>query len=151
MQQTGISTGSQGGSSVAGLFILIGAFFSMPVKTLKITLQELREVSNKGKFDVTATDIPHLTWLHVAGHLLISIIVVVIVVSGILWGLYSLKDIRVSAKVALGGLFLYPVGGVIAAILADWFMAISLELLGLLAGMANDIKKIRSTVEEKSH
>ncbi len=142
MQQTGTSTGSQEGSPVAGFFILIAAFFSMPVRTLKITIQELREVSNKGKLDMAATDIPHLTWLHVAGHLFISIMVVVIVVLGILFGLYSLKDIRHSPTGAIGGLILYPIGGAFAAILADWFMAIGLELLGLWAGMANDIKKI---------
>lgn len=141
MQQTETSIGNQEGSPVAGFFILIAAFFSMPVKTLKITIQELRMVSNKG-LDVAATDIPHLTWLHVAGHLFISIIVVVIVVLGILWGLYSLKNIRYSPTSAIGGLILYPVGGAFAAILADWFMAIGLELLGLWSGMANDIKKI---------
>lgn len=141
MQQTGTSIGSQEGSPVAGFFILIAAFFSMPVKTLKITIQELREISNKG-LDVAATDIPHLTWLHVAGRLFISIIVVVIVVLGILGGLYSLKDIRYSTTSAIGGLILYPVGGVFAAILADWFMAIGLELLGLLSGIANDIRKM---------
>lgn len=142
MQQTVTSIGSQEGSPVAGFFILIAAFFSMPIKTLKITIQELREVSYKGKLDVAATDIPHLTWLHVAGRLFISIIVVLIVVLGILGGLYSLKDIRYSATSAIGGLILYPIGGAFAAILVDWFMAIGLELLGLWAGMANDLKKI---------
>jgi hypothetical protein len=142
MQQTGTITVSQEGSPVAGFFILIAAFFSMPIKTLKITIQELREVGNKGKLDVAATDIPHLTWLHIAGHLFISIIVVVIVVLGILGGLYSLKGIRYSPTGAIGGLILYPLGGAFAAILADWFMAIGLELLGLWSGMANDIKKI---------
>ncbi len=102
MEQTGAVANVQEGAIIKGFLILMGSFFTMPIKTLKITAQELREVGSKGKIDTGSTNIPHLTWLEIAGHLVISITVIVIVVAGLLMGLMSLKDIRYSAASAFG-------------------------------------------------
>lgn len=142
MQQTVAGASSQEGSTAGGFFILIGSFFTMPIKTLKLTAQELREVGRRGRLDIGRTNIPHLTWLEIAGHLVISITIIGIVAAGVVMGLASLAALKYSAKAALSGLILSPVVGILAAIAADWLMAVSLELLGLLTGIANDIRRM---------
>lgn len=136
---TGVKTD---GGAVKGFFILIASFFMMPVKTLKLTAQQLRELGGKGSLDTDATEIPHLTWLGVAGHFFASFVVVLIIIVGVAKGLLSLKAFEDSAKEAIGGLILSPILGVIAAIAANWLIMIWLELLLLLVNIANDIKKI---------
>lgn len=130
------------GRAIFGFFLLLASFFTMPLKTLQITALQLREIGGKGKLDIKATEIPHLTWLGIAGHLLASIVVILIVAIGLIKGLASLKHLKYSAGDALGGLIVNTIGGVFLAIIADWVIMISLELLLLWVGIANDIKKI---------
>ncbi|MEW5804967.1 MAG: zinc ribbon domain-containing protein [bacterium] len=130
------------GGAIMGFFLLLASFFTMPLKTLKITAVQLREIGGKGKLKVEATEVPHLTWLGVAGHLLASIAVILIVVIGVIRGLSSLKHLKYSASDAIGGLLINSIGGAFIAIFADWVIMISLELLLLWVSIANDIKKI---------
>jgi len=130
------------GGAIMGFFLLLASFFTMPLKTLQLTALQLREIGGKGKLDIAATEIPHLTWLGVAGHLLASMAVILILVIGVFKGVSSLTHLKYSAGTAIGGLFLYTIGGIFLAIIADWLIMIFLELLLLWVGIANDIKKI---------
>lgn len=136
------STQAESGGAIKGFFILIVSFFTMPIKTLKITLAQLREIGSKGKLDVESTEIPHLTWLGVAGHFLASIAIILIITASILMGLGSLLDLKDSFFKAILGLIFKPIGGVFLAIIADWIIMFSLELILLWVGIANDIRKM---------
>jgi len=130
------------GGAILGFFLLLASFFTMPLKTMQITAVQLREIGGKGKLDVESTEIPHLTWLGIAGHLIASIAVILIVVIGVIKGISSLTHLRYSAGDAIGGLLVNTIGGLFLAIIADWLIMISLELLLLWVGIANDIKRI---------
>lgn len=137
-----ISSAAQSGA-IKGFFILLVSFFMMPIKTLRLTVQQLRAIGSRGALDVESTDIPHLSWLKTAGNVVASVVVVVCVVSGIIMGLTSLGDLRDSAGRAIGGLIGYPIGFVLLAIVADWLIMFWLELMQLWVNIANDIKHMR--------
>ncbi len=130
------------GSSFKGFLILLISFFTMPLKTLKITLYQLRELGAKGSLDIQETEIPHLTWLKVASHFITSSVVILIVIGGIISGIMSLEKLRYSITEAIVGFIFYPIMGVVIAILVDWLVMISLELIMLSVSITNDVKKI---------
>jgi len=135
----------QDGSIGRGIVVLVVSFFTMPFKTLRIAASTLRDVGSKGKLDTGSTSIPHLTWLLAAGYLLISLIIIVVIAASVLWAAGSfVSSIRYSPAQAMGGLILYPLGGVLAAVLVDWSLSVSLELLALFIEMGNNVKKIAS-------
>jgi hypothetical protein len=115
----------------------------MPLKTLRLTVQQLRTIGSRGALDVESTDIPHLSWLKTAGNLIASTVVVIFVVWGIGAGLASLGDIHRSPSGAILGLIAYPIGGLLSAIVADWLIMFWLELMQLWVNIANDIKHMR--------
>ncbi len=118
--------------ALLGFLILNLSWFTMPFKTLKVTIAQLKEVGSKGKLDVAHTDIPHLTFMAVAGHVSASFVVLIIIIAGIVIGLDK-------GGIAIIGA---PLGGFILAMAVDWFLMIVIELITLLAGIANDVKKI---------
>ncbi len=130
------------GGAFKGFLILLVSYFTMPLKTLKITLRQLRELGGKGSLEVKDTDIPHLTWLGIAGHFVASVVIILIFIISVLAGLKSLGKLKYSATDAIGGLILYPIGGIILAILADWFIMVGLEIILLWVSITNDIKKM---------
>jgi len=131
-------------SAVKGFFVLWGMWFTMPLKTLKLCARQLREFGQAGSLE-TSSDLPHLSWVRVAGGTIASIGIVIFIAIGVIKGLMSLGDFRYSAGRAFGGLIGYPIGGFFAAIVWDWFvMTWFVEMLGLWVGMANDIKKLAS-------
>jgi hypothetical protein len=141
-QSLGMDFGVPTSGAIKGFFILVVSFFTMPVKTLKITATELREIGNRGALDVKTTNIPHLTWLVAASHVLASIVIVLIILWGVVKGLMSLKDLEYDAKGALLGLVGYPLGGVLGAAVADWLIMIFIETLMLWVNIANDTKRV---------
>lgn len=130
------------GNAFKGFLILLVSYFTMPVKTLKITIRQLKELGAKGSLEVEETEIPHLTWLGIAGHFVASLVIVLIVVAGVVMGLLSLKALDYSAKEAFKGLIMNPIYGVLIAIAANWFIMVWLELLLLVVNITNNIKKI---------
>jgi len=132
-----ISSAANSGA-IKGFFILLASFFVMPLKTLRLTVQQLRAIGSRGALDVESTDVPHLSWLKTAGNLIASIVVVICVVSGIGKGLATLWD-----GSAIGGLIGYPIAGLLFAIVADWLIMFWLELMQLWVNIANDIKHMR--------
>jgi hypothetical protein len=136
------STQTGGGGAIKGFFLLIVSFFTMPIKTLKITVAQLREIGGKGKLDIETTEIPHLTWLGVAGNFVASICIVLFIVAGIIRGLNAIFDPGYSTSESILWLFLNPIGGVFSAIIIDWLIMFWLEILTLWVGIANDIKKL---------
>lgn len=135
------------GGAIKGFFLMVLYFFTMPLKTLRLTRTSLRDVGARGALDVGHTSVPHLTWLVVASNLMASIVIVVILLWGISKGLMSLGDFKYSAKDALLGLIGYPLGGLLSAAIADWVIMIGIELLSLIVNISNDVRKI---VEYKS-
>jgi len=125
---------------VKGFFVLWGAWFTMPFKTLRITGQQLREIGGGG-LDV-ANDIPHLTWVRVAGGTVASIAVILILAAGVIKGITGLGDIRWNASGALLGLIGYPLIALLIAIAMDWFVMMGTEMLGLWLGISQNIKKL---------
>lgn len=63
----------QTGSPFKSFLILLVSFFIMPWKTINATLQQLRELGNRGKIEIGETDGPHLTYLGAAGQFIVSI------------------------------------------------------------------------------
>jgi len=138
------------GGAVKGFFLLLASFFMMPLKTLRLTVYQLRELGRKGSLEVEATGIPHLTWLGIAGYLFVSIAVILIFVIGVIMGLSAFfARIKYSPAEALGMLLLGPIGGVFLAVIADWLIMISLEILGLWTGIANNIRAIEQKIKER--
>lgn len=127
---------------VKGFFVLWGAWFTMPFKTWRITAQQLREIGGGGLN--VANDIPHLTWVRVAGGTMASIAVALALLVGLVKGLSGLGDIRWNASGALLGLIGYPLLGLLIAIVLDWFVMMGTEMLGLWVGMSQNIKKLAS-------
>lgn len=125
---------------VKGFFVLWGAWFMMPFKTLRITAQQLREIGGGG-LDV-ANDIPHLTWVRVAGGTVASIAVLLILAAGIIKALAGLGNIGSNTGGALLGLIGYPSGALLIAIVMDWFVMMGTEMLGLWVGISQNIKKL---------
>jgi hypothetical protein len=130
------------GSAGKGFLVLLISFFTMPLKTLKMTIQQLKELGEKGRLDIKETDIPHLTWLGIAGNFVASLVIVLIVTAGVIKGLLSLGDLDHAVEKALFWLIINPIGGVLFAILANWIIMLWLEILLLLVYISKDIKKI---------
>jgi hypothetical protein len=107
-----------------------------------MTIQQLKELGEKGRLDIEETDIPHLTWLGIAGNFVASLVIVLIVAAGVVIGLLSLGDLDHSVEKALFWLIISPIGGVLFAILANWIIMLWLEILLLLVYISKDIKKI---------
>lgn len=128
--------------AVRGFFILLASFFTMPIKTFKLTGQLLREVGKAGSFNVGETSAPHLAWLRTA----CSVLACVVMVCIILWNLYaaipSSAEWEYQTDRAALKLFGRPLLGVLFAIMADWLIMLQMELLSLWLVISNDIKKI---------
>lgn len=130
------------GNAFKGFIILLVSWFTMPLRTLKITLVQLRELGGKGSLDVEDTETPHLTWLVIAGNFLSSLVIALILILGVLIGINSLKAWEYSKQDAIRGFIVSPIIGVFAAIAVDWLIMIWREILLLMVYIAKDIKKI---------
>jgi len=127
-----------------GFFSLWLAWFTMPVKTIKVTARQLREYGAQGAVN-TDNEIPHLTWVRAAGGTLACIGIFVALVWGIWKGLASLGDIKYDASGALLGLIGYPLAGALGAIVIDWtIMTLIVEMLGLWVGISDNIRRMAS-------
>ena len=87
--------------AVKGFFVLVVSFFTMPLKTLRLTVHQLREVGAAGTLGLGTTTLPHLTWLRVAGNFILSVIILVILLIGLYQGVMSLKQLKYSTTAAL--------------------------------------------------
>lgn len=125
---------------IKGFFVLWGAWFTMPFKTLRITARQLREIGGGGLS--VANDIPHLTWVRTAGGTVASIAVLAALAGGLIKGLVGLGDMRWNTSGALLGLIGYPLAGLLLAIVLDWFVMLGTEMLGLWVGISQNIKAL---------
>lgn len=125
---------------VKGFLVLWAAWFTMPFRTLRITGQQLREIGGGG-LDV-ANDVPHLTWVRVAGGTLASIAIAIALAAGLIKGLAGLGNLRWDTSGALLGLIGWPLCGLLIAIALDWLVMMGTELLGMSLGIARDIRKL---------
>jgi hypothetical protein len=157
-RQSGGSSGSRafrGGASESafkGFFILIAAYFTMPIKTIRLTFSELRDVGSGEKFDLEATELPHLTWMTVAGHLVTTMVLFIITFLTTIYTLKNFYNIFNPSSSFFGAAdslstriitFLgTPITGALLAVAANWILMMSLELLTILIGIANNVKKV---------
>jgi hypothetical protein len=127
---------------VKGFFTLWLAWFTMPVKTIRVTARQLREFGDSGALEI-GNEIPHLTWVRAAGGTLACIGIFTALAWGLWKGLSGLGDIRYDTSGALLGLVGWPVAGALAAIIIDWvIMTWIVELLGLWVGMSDNIRRM---------
>jgi hypothetical protein len=125
-----------------GFFTLWLAWFTMPVKTIRLTAQQLREYGSVGALE-NGNDIPHLTWVRAAGGTLACIGIFVALIWGVWKGVEGLGDIRYDTSGALLGLVGYPLAGALAAIVIDWaIMTFFVEMLGLWVGVSDNIRRL---------
>lgn len=129
---------------VKGFFALWLAWFTMPIKTIRVTARQLREFGGGGAIDV-GNDIPHLTWVRAAGGTLACIGIFVALAWGVWKGIDGLGAIKYDTGGALLGLIGYPLAGALAAIVIDWaIMTWIVEMLGLWIGMSDNIRRMAS-------
>jgi zinc-ribbon domain len=141
---------AQPGGAIKGFFILVGSYFTMPLKTLRLTQSQLREIGAKGSFDISA-DLPHLNWLRVAGGVLASTAVFGMLLWGVVKAIGALSNSNEFESFGGGGgsvgdrLFhalLYLIVGGLGAVVVDWFVMYLVELISIWVGIANNIKKM---------
>ncbi len=139
----GAASGAQsGGGAIKGFFVLFGSYFTMPIRTLILTRNQLREIGAKGMFDVTA-ELPHLNWLRIAG----GVIACVAILCGLIYGIFSGISALDSFEYDKGGALMKFVGyivlvGPLVAVFANWFIMYIVELISLWVAIANNIKKM---------
>lgn len=127
---------------VKGLLVLWGQWFVMPLRTLKLTAQQLRQLGAAGAMELSS-DIPHLTWLRIAGGTLACVGIFIALIAGTFEALSSLGEIRYSAGSAILKFFGFLLAGGFGAIAIDWaIMTGMVEGLGLVVGIANNMKKM---------
>jgi hypothetical protein len=126
-----------------GMRVLLLSWFIMPFKTLRVSARQLRELGAAGALDISG-ETPHLSWVRVAGGAVASLAIVAALVGGIGKGLASLGDFQYSPGLSIGGFVLYPLLGLIFAVLVDWSIMMSVEVLGLCLGLAKDAHRMAS-------
>jgi hypothetical protein len=127
--------------AVKGFFILIASWFTMPLKTMKLTAAQLREIGTKGAFDISS-DLPHLSWVRVAGGVLACAAVFGVLIYFLIQAFRSLGEMNYSVQEALTDFIKYLILGALGAVIADWAVMYLVELISLWVGTANNIKKM---------
>jgi hypothetical protein len=127
--------------AVKGFFILIASWFTMPLKTMKLTAAQLREIGARGEIDVSG-ELPHLNWVRVAGGVLACFAVFVVALYFLIQAFRSLGQMDFSVKDALLDFVRYLILGGLGAVVADWAVMYLVELISLWVGMAGNIKKM---------
>lgn len=136
-----LSAAAQSGA-VKGFFVLVVSFFTMPLKTLRLTVHQLREVGAAGTLGLGSTTLPHLSWLRVAGNFVVSVVIVGLLAYGLYEAISALGQLKYSVKDALTNSIAALVYAFLKAIAADWVLGFGLELLGTLVVISNDVRSI---------
>jgi len=138
----GAAAASGTGGAIKGFFILLGSYFTMPLRTLIITRNQLREIGAKGMFDVGG-ELPHLNWLRVAGGVIACVAIFGALLFGIFQGISALDAFSYDKGGALMKFVGYIViAGPLFAVFANWFVMYLVELITLWVGIANNIRKM---------
>jgi hypothetical protein len=131
-----------GGGAVKGFFILVGSYFTMPIKTVVMTRNQLREIGSRGMFDVSM-ELPHLNWLRVAGGVIACVAIFGALLYGIVKAILQLQAMDYDAGGALMRFAGYLIiAGPLLAVFANWFIMYMVELISLWVAIANNIKKM---------
>lgn len=109
---------------VVGILVLIGSFFTLPVRWIKETGSRLAEIGERRSVVVEQTeDVPLLSWLLVCGRMVIAVAAILVYVAIIV--------VAISDDDRAGGIILAVLFGWIPAILLLWVGGVSLELMSL--------------------
>ena len=136
------AAGSSSGSAVKGFFILIASWFLMPLKTLKIVRDQLREIGSKGMLDVS-TELPHLNWVRVAGGVIACLAIFIALLAGLFEGISAYNEHSYETGTAIVQFIVYLViVGPLCAVVANWFIMYMVELITIWVSMNNNIKRM---------
>ncbi len=138
----GAAAGAGSGGAVKGFFILVASYFMMPLRTLKIVREQLREIGSKGVIDVS-TELPHLNWLRVAGGVVACLAIFVALIAGLIGAISALDSFSYDAGNSIVKFFFYLViAGPLGAVFANWFIMYLVELISIWVTINNNIRKM---------
>ncbi|HZF17062.1 MAG TPA: zinc ribbon domain-containing protein [Steroidobacteraceae bacterium] len=136
------AAGSQSGGAVKGFFILVASYFLMPLKTLKIVRDQLREIGSKGMLDVS-TELPHLNWVRVAGGVIACLAIIVALLGGLFKGISAYQENSYDTGNAIMQFLVYLViVGPLCAVAFNWFIMYMVELITIWVSINNNIKRM---------
>jgi hypothetical protein len=131
-----------GGGAVKGFFILVASYFMMPLRTLKIVRDQLREIGSKGVLDVS-TELPHLNWLRVAGGVVACLAIFAALLYGLIKAISALDSFSYDAGNSIVWFFVWLVIiGPLAAVVFNWFIMYMVELISIWVSINNNIRKM---------
>ena len=138
----GAAAGQSGGGAVKGFFILLASYFIMPLKTLRIVRDQLREIGSKGVLDIS-TDLPHLNWLRVAGGVVACVAIFGALIFGLIRAISALDAFSYDAGNAIVWFVVYLViVGPLCAVFFNWFVMYMVELISIWLNINSNIKKM---------
>ena len=113
---------------VVGVLVLIGSFFTLPVRWIRQTGSTLAEIGERRSVVVEESeDVPLLNWLVVCGRLVIAVAAILVYLAIIIAAISAaISDDNGAAGIILAVLF-----GWIPSILLLWFLGVWLELVSL--------------------
>jgi hypothetical protein len=122
-----VETASQyyDGNVTGGIFIVISSFFSLPYTFLGDIFQELRELSIKGRINSDDNGLPFTGWLLIAGKLLITVIALLWLVIGFIFGVSAM--FKNQGLAGIGSIFFTALG----TFCFIWLANVFLELLSI--------------------
>ena len=138
----GAATGARSGGAVKGFFILVASYFMMPLRTLKIVREQLREIGSRGVIDV-GTELPHLNWLRVAGGVVACLAIFGALLYGLVKAISALDSFSYEAGNSIMQFLVWLVLlGPLCAVFANWFIMYLVELISIWVTINNNIKKM---------
>lgn len=113
---------------VVGILVLIGSFFTLPVRWIKETGSRLAEIGERRSVVVEQTeDVPLLSWLLVCGRMVIALAAILVYPAIIIIAIVA----AISDDNGAGGIIVAILFGWIPAILLLWVLGVWLELVSL--------------------
>jgi hypothetical protein len=138
----GAASSQAGGGAVKGFFILVASYFLMPLRTLRIVRDQLREVGSKGVLDLS-TELPHLNWLRVAGGVVACIAIFLALLFGLFKGISAYNENSYEMGTAIVQFIVYfLIVGPLFAVFANWFVMYMVELISIWLNINSNIKKM---------
>jgi zinc-ribbon domain len=134
--------GSLSGGAVRGFIILVASWFLMPLKTLKIVRDQLREIGSKGMLDVS-TELPHLNWVRVAGGVIACLAIFVALLVGLFKGISAYNANSYDTGNAIMQFLLWLlILGPLCAVVFNWAIMYMVELITIWVSINNNIKRM---------
>jgi len=127
-------------NAIVGFTIVLVSFYTLPVKFLKRSWNELSEIGRTHSVDVAdEEDLPFLSWLLVLGRSLVSIGAVL---------LYPVLILAAAAGQNSGrAIVLAIIFGPLVSMAFIWFYGLALEFLSLLIGLVRNTRRTYEAID----